>query len=172
MKKGIKHLIYDNYDMLDNDDEIKKGIVDNQDIPIEDITEEMIQEEKNFLYDLYYNDELGNLDIELDGRIIAIADLGLWDGRVSGYKIGENNLNEIMKMGNEDYITVYSDGFNIRKDSSHHDGTNHLLFRMVREDRNIENFTSMVYSGKPISKGILNYYTKSVEKNVRSIFGW
>lgn len=121
---------------------------------------------------IYYEDEVGNLSKILDGRIIAIADMGLWNGRVTGYKIGRNNLNEIMRMGNEDYVKIYSDGHNIRKDSTHHDGTNHILFREVRENRKIENFTELIFNGKPISNAVLNYYTKSINFYVSDIYGW
>ena len=170
----MEHLIYDNYAILtdDNDQELKESLSERRDIPIEDITEEMLQDERNDMTEMYFQDELDNLDQELEGRIIAIADLGLWTGRVSGYKIGGTNLNEVMKIDNHDYIKVYSDGFNIRKESSHHDGTNRMLFRMVRENRNIDHFTDMVYNGKTISKNVLNYYTKSIEKNIRNIYGW
>ena len=170
----MEHLIYDNYAILtdDNDKELKESLSERRDIPIEDITEEMLQDERNDMTEMYFQDELDNLDQELEGRIIAIADLGLWTGRVSGYKIGGTNLNEVMKIDNHDYIKVYSDGFNIRKESSHHDGTNRMLFRMVRENRNIDHFTDMVYNGKTISKNVLNYYTKSIEKNIRNIYGW
>jgi hypothetical protein len=171
----MKHSIYNNWDMLDGDEtekDLKEQIAERKEIEVEEVTEEDLSEEKSFLYDEYFNDELGNLDVELDGRIIAIADLGLWNGRVGGYKIGGTNLNEIMKMGNHDYIDIWSDGYNIRKSSSHHDGTNYILFRKVREDRDIDRFTDMIYNNKPISKSVLNYYTKSIEKDVRNIFGW
>jgi hypothetical protein len=171
----MEHLIYDNYDMLDDNDtenELKRNIAERREINIEEITDEDLCNEKNYLYEEYFNDEMDNLNVELDGRIIAIASLGLWNGRVSGYKIGGTNLNEIMIMGNEDYIKIWSDGYNIRKKSEHHDGTNKLLFRMIREDKNIDNLTNMIYDNKIISKNILNYYTKSIEKNVRNIYGW
>ena len=169
----MKHLIYDNFDMLEYDDEdLKTTIAEREEIESEEVTEDMLYSEKNDLYSDYFDDELDNLDIKLEGRIIAIASLGLWNGKKSGYKIGSNNLNEIMTMGNEDYIEVWSDGYNIHKKSAHHDGTNRLLFRMIREDRNIDNFTNKIYNNEPISKNVLNYYTKSIEKDVRQIFGW
>jgi len=169
----MKHLIYDNFDMLEHDDEdLKTTIAEREEIESEEVTEDMLYSEKNDLYSDYFDDELDNLDIKLEGRIIAIASLGLWNGKKSGYKIGSNNLNEIMTMGNEDYIEVWSDGYNIHKKSAHHDGTNRLLFRMIREDRNIDNFTNKIYNNEPISKNVLNYYTKSIEKDVRQIFGW
>ena len=168
----MEHIIFDNYDNIDTMENTKQQISEQRDIPIEDVTDNMVYDEWEEMESMWFNDELENLDQELEGRIIAIADLGLWDGRKSGYKIGGTNLNEVMSIGNHDYVKVYSDGFNIRKESSHHDGTNRMLFRMVRENRNIDHFTDMVYNGNPISKSVLNYYTKSIEKNIRNIYGW
>lgn len=34
----------------------------------------------------YLDDERMNLDIQLDKPILVIVDLGLWNGRYSGYK--------------------------------------------------------------------------------------
>jgi len=121
---------------------------------------------------LFFQDECMNLDKELDGRIIAIADLGLWNGRRSAYKVGGHNLNDIMDIGNHDYIRVYFDGYNIRKTSIHHDGTNHILFREVREDRNIDNLTNLLYNGDYIPKNMINNYTRSLGRYVKDIYGW
>lgn len=51
----------------------------------------------NFLYEVMYEnnasylyDERINLDIQLPREIIVIADLGLWNGRRSGYKVIES----------------------------------------------------------------------------------
>jgi len=168
----MKHIIYDNYEDFDTMDNTKQQIAEHQEIPIEEVTEQMVYDEWGEQLDFWFSDEQENLNKQLDGNIIAIADLGLWNGRFSGYKIIGDNLNEIMSFGNHDYIKIYSDGYNIRKESSHHDGTNHILFRMVRNDRNIDYFTDMIYNKKPITKNMLNYYTKSIEKNVRNIYGW
>ena len=37
--------------------------------------------------DIRFEDGKTNLDMELDGNIVIIADLGLWKGRRRGYKI-------------------------------------------------------------------------------------
>lgn len=63
-----------------------------------------------------YNDELLNLNVETEGDIIAIASMGLWNGKCSGYKIlDKNNLKEILYCGNKDFNHLYYDGFNVYK---------------------------------------------------------
>ena len=120
----------------------------------------------------YLDDERMNLDKKLDGRILVIADLGLWDGRHQGYKIIGNNVSHILSDRDAHYIEWYSDGYNIRAKAIHHDGTNLYLYREIREDRNIQNLLDEIYSGKEISRSKLNYYTKSIAKHVHKVYGW
>ena len=66
--------------------------------------------------DWTFDDEFNNLDIKTENDIIAIASMGLWNGRRSGYKLlNRRNLNEIMICGNEDYNHLYYDGFKNKK---------------------------------------------------------
>ncbi len=127
----------------------------------------------NETLDSYIDDEKVNLNIPLDGRIIAIADLGSWNGRRQGYRIlnGNGNVNKIFDVG-EDYNEYYDDGYNIKATCVHHDGTNFIEFREVREDRDIYNLLNDICNGKEISRKKLNYYTKSLHKYVADIYGW
>lgn len=115
----------------------------------------------------YLEDEHMNLNVETEGRIIAIADVGLWNGRRQGYKILGTNVNEIFLI-NEDYNEYYSDGHNIKATCIHHDGTNYIEYRVIREDRNIDN----LFDGNEITRKRLNYYTKSLLPYVRKVYGW
>ena len=63
---------------------------------VENITEEKITDEVYFQIDQHFDDEQSNLFKILDGRILCIADMGLWNGRRTGYKILGNNLNEVL----------------------------------------------------------------------------
>ena len=139
---------------------------------VEDITEDKIQQEVYEDIDLFFRDEIENLDKKLDGRVIAIADLGLWDGRRQGYKILGNNLNEVVSstMGCDEK-EVYCDAWNVRAVGYHHDGRNYVLYRELREDRNIDNFLEKIYNNETISSSTLNYYTKSLRPYVQKIYG-
>ena len=121
---------------------------------------------------VYLDDERANLDIETSGRIIAIADLGLWDGRHQGYHIyATRNIKAIFDL-HYDYTEWYSDGYNIRATDAHHDGVNRYEFREIREDRNIQNLLDAIYNGEKITRKKLNYYTKSLHKRVAAVYGW
>ena len=120
----------------------------------------------------YLEDEQMNLDKVVEGRILVIADLGLWYGRRSAYKIvGSGNIKDILGYTYE-YAEFYGDGYNIRGSEVHHDGTNHYLYRVIREDRNINNLLNDIYNGEEISRSKLNYYTKSLWKDVAEVYGW
>ena len=121
--------------------------------------------------DRYLDDERMNLDVATDGRILVIADLGLWNGRKQGYKILDSNAKNIFSIS-EDYNEYYSDGYNIRANCVHHDGTNHILYRVIREDRNLNNLLDAIYNGEEITRKKLNYYTKSLHPVIARVYGW
>lgn len=121
--------------------------------------------------DIFYQDELANLDKSLRGRVLCIADLGLWDGRHSSYRIMGNNLNNCLKAFQGDYCECYYDGKNIVATDAHHDGTNHYTFREIREDKNIDNLLSKIYNGTATSRDI-GTYTRSLAPYVCDIYGW
>ena len=138
----------------------------------EEITEEQVTQRVYDDIDLFFDDEQSNLFKILDGRILCIADMGLWNGRRTGYKILGNNLNEILTTGiGCDEKEIYCDAYNVYAQGYHHDGRNHVEFREIREDRNIENLLDKIFSNQPISRREINYYTKSLKPYIKEIFG-
>lgn len=119
----------------------------------------------------YLDDEIANLNKRLDDYIIVIADLGLWNGRKTAYKISRANLNAIFNAA-DDYTEFYGDGREIRATGYHHDGTNYYLFRQLRPGRDPEKLLDDIYNGREISPQKLNYYTRSIYKDVATVYGW
>ena len=166
----------------------KRIIFDNWDVSIDDYAEyfEELQQDENRQFtetekwDLFYEeletnyeDEKSNLDVYLDNNIVAIADLGLWNGRRSGYNILNNNLNSILNGFNCDYMQVYQDRHNVRSKCIHHDGTNYILFRMLRPGLSfsqIDNFQEKLCTGT-LSARDLRRYTVSLNKFIDNIYG-
>ena len=152
-----------NLDVKDWRDDYKEWLeingIDNNDPEDEDdIYDWMVETNAEYLMD-----EQLNLDEETDGRILVIADLGLWDGRKQGYKIlPYKNIKYILDY-RYDYAEFYGDGYNIRGTEVHHDGTNHYLYRIIREDRNINNLLDAIYNGEEI--GMTNYPFKDEQRN-------
>ena len=119
----------------------------------------------------YLDDEYCNLDRQLENNIIVIADLGLWNGRKTACKISRANLNAIFNAV-DDYTEFYGDGREIRATGHHHDGTNYYLFRQLRPGRDPEKLLDDIYNGREISPQKLNYYTRSIYKDVATVYGW
>lgn len=144
----------------------------DEDLTEEDITEDDINEEIWGDIDLNYDAEIMNLNKQLSGRIVAIADLGLWNGRVAGYQVLGNNLNEVVSFSMScDEREVYCDAYNVKAVGYHHDGRNYVLYRELREDRDVDRFLDKIYSGEEISTSTLNYYTKSLRPYIKEIYG-
>lgn len=120
---------------------------------------------------LYLDDERVNLNKRINGDIIAIADVGRWNGRFSGYIILDNNINSIFNI-QDDLTEFYGDGRDIRATGVHHDGRNYYLFRAARPGRDIDKLLTAIYNGEYISPQKLNYYTRSIYDDVAAVYGW
>ena len=135
--------------------------------------EGVCDEDVSAIIEDYEFDDVSNLKFAptLDGRIICIANLGLWSGRKSGYKILSNNLDSMVYDIDTTIFKLEYDGYNIVGTDIHHDGRNYYTFRELREDRNIDKFLDIILEGEPTNSQ-LNYYTKSLRKPIKEIYGW
>lgn len=160
-----KHIIWSNMNM--DYDDWKADL--ESDYP--ECTEEQRHDLMYTINHEYLEDERENLNQFVDGRILVIADLGLWNGRRQGYKILSNNIKDILYT-DSDCVEWYSNDKDIRATMVHHDGTNFLTYRVIKEDRNIDHLLDAIYNGKSISRQKLGYYTKSLYPYVAKIYGW
>lgn len=157
-----KHLIYTNDYSYYKDIAIESLQEDNT-----ELTQENIYNESYFLMDVYLQDEKCNLDYNVD--IIAIADIGLWNGRVKGYKLLKN-LNQIFDVA-EDYNEYYVEGVTLKADCIHHDGVNHINFYVINLNKNgVQDFLDDIYYQREISKSRFYKYCKSAGKLVKQIY--
>lgn len=105
-----------------------------------------------------------NFDIKLDNNIVIVADLGLWNGRQHAYKVIGSNLKNTLQsqINSMSEIEFYTDGYNYCADEYHHDGTNHYVYRVLKDG---------VSADKLTDKNVMKY-TKSLKKTVNNIHGW
>ncbi len=165
----MKKLIYSteiDQDALD----AAKEILQEQRLPV---TEQAIW---NFAAEdnaIWNQAEKANLKKKLDGRIILIADIGLWNGRKSGYKIIGNNVADILSSLSEGEVEFYADTKDrqVKAVQTHHDGTNYITFRQIKPDVNIDNLTDKIYNGTATSRDI-SRYTTSLYPHVAAVYGW
>lgn len=116
------------------------------------------------------SDERMNLDRQIDGVVMAFADLGFWNGRRQGYKILGHNVNGIFNVS-EDDNEWYGDGFNIRGSLSHHDGTHYVLYRVVKDMDEAERIGEMIYN-REIDEAGFRKKTRSLYPYVAEVYGW
>lgn len=187
--------IYDNYynedsynlaieNILDNVflTEESITITDNYGITVEvnreqyrqTITEQAIWEELNTMNSIELDDTrsmLSYCDTNRNG-IIAIADIGMWNGRRQGYK-EYNHLQDIL-YSNDDSIKLYlNSNYDLIKSTSHHDGNNRILYRYWKDnitDTQKENFLAKIYQGK-VTKKDISRYTRKIGMEIASYYG-
>lgn len=116
-----------------------------------------------FLDDIRYN-----LDVILDRDIIAIADLGLWNGRKQGYKIMGNNIKNCLYT-DCDFAKWYTDGKDFKAEFHHHDGTNYIRYRVVKKGVNITKLLNKLYNNEATEEDIKKY-TSSLKNTINKIY--
>ena len=142
-----------------------------------DLTE---TERMELMYELngdYLDDERSNLDIQLSRPILVVGDLGLWHGRRMGYKeILSGNIRDCLYSERDmDYSTWYVDkNGDFRCDATHHDGTNHYLYRVFKDgvtDTQIENLQDKIYNGKA-TRADITRVTKRLGDDIAGVYGF
>lgn len=133
-----------------------------------------------FMYEVnssYLDDERMNLNIEVSRPIIAIADLGLWNGRFSGYKeLNSCNIKDCLNgFDSCEYHEWYvDDQGDLRCTAVHHDGRNYILYRAYRDDvtdEQIEELLEKIYDGKATQEDI-DSVTCRLGNKIAEVYGW
>ena len=197
--KKTEYTIYDNYDVMseENMKEARENLVENMfrdsdedgTITVMDnygeevkltreeygksLADEKIYEECRFMNETWREDEKAELKNVSEGEVLAIADLGGWNGRGPGYmELG--SLEEAV-CSSCDYERLYVDSNgDLRKDESHHDGSNSILYRYWKEgltERQKENFLNKICHGECTQKDITRY-TRKAGVGIADVFGW
>ena len=138
----------------------------------EPVTDEEVMQEVYNREEMWYGDEELNLNKKLNGRVIAIADVGRWDGRYSGYKILGDNLNEILWGMECDDLRVYTDAHTVRAVGYHHDGRHYVEYRELKEDTRFDNLLSKLYNQEEVSRKDIYRYTKSLRPYIKQVYGF
>ena len=136
---------------------------------------EWSEEQKSVAYydnlNMWLDDEKMNLDKELDGVIIASADLGFWNGRRYGAKKFGTNLKNILDYCGCDYAKFYCDSHNVKGELIHHDGTHYLEYSLAPNNEVAEKILNLAAEGA-LTEEYVRRHTKSLRKYVADIFGW
>lgn len=131
---------------------------------------------------IWLDDERRNLDIDIDTEIICIADIGLWDGRRSGYRLqGISNIGQCLCLSNsceEGMFYVDPKTKDLCCTESHHDGTNFLRFRAFRKgisESKRESLFDAILNGKrdpDTMEMLIESTTKALGPTIAKAYGW
>lgn len=151
---------------------------------IKDLRENYPDENREQLYermckinDEYFNDERMNLNCHVGEDIIAIADLGRWNGRFRGYKeLNSDNLRDCLEVLKDcEYNEWYVDREGeFRSTQSHHDGTHYICYRMWKQeatDEQREELLESLYNGRATQEDI-DRLTEKLGKTIGEVYGW
>ena len=132
---------------------------------IDDYDERTWADNINFEAD-YSNLENILSDIKVSDNIIVIADLGLWDGRRTAYKILDKDATSIISGINYyEYPEIeINENNELYATDVHHDGTNYYRFRIWRSgvsEKVKERFLDSIYYGE-VSEDEIVKYTKAL----------
>lgn len=133
--------------------------------------EEITPEYYAFCCETNLSDERCNLDVEVDGYIVCFASLGLWNGRRNGAKLVGTNVKKILYDNNCDLITWYCDVHNVRCDASHHDGSNHYLYRVADTKEKAERLIHKI-AFEDMSEEEFRKRTKSLRPYIANVYGF
>ena len=132
--------------------------------------EEITPEYYGFCCETNLDDERANLNVEVDGYIVAFASLGLWNGRVQGTKIIGTNVSQILST-KDDYATWFCDPYNVKCETIHHDGRNNILYRVADSMEKAKKLAKKIYDGNITEEGFRRA-TKSLRPYVAKVYGW
>lgn len=148
-------------------------LADNPDMSEDEMYNAMIE-----LNGVYLDDARANLSgITFNQPILAIADLGLWDGRYPGYMlIPSGKVSDCLYAErNTDSAAFYVDAkgeFCSRQ--HHHDGTNYVRYRGVRPfvtEAMLDSLCRDIAMGKNVSQRLARY-TFRLGDLIGDVYGW
>ena len=171
MKNNVKHIIWSSWI---NEDDWRDDIKEECELNGVEYDEDDLYYMAYELNSHYLEDERMNLDIDIPNGIIAIADLGLWFGRRTGYKEIGYNIADCLYYDTDD-AEFWVDSHSVFHASMfHHDGTNFVVFKAWKDgvtDEQKENMMDALYCGK-CTERMLRRYTRNIGGDIAKVYGW
>lgn len=161
--RTVDELLEDNFGTYEN---MRFEMDFDEDYSEEDM-DDFLYREMNYQHD----DLLVNMNVRTEGEIIVFADLGLWDGRRTGYKLGGHNIADQFYSDN-DYSKWYIDRYDLKYTGVHHDGRNYYKYREIKPDLSevqYENLMAKLDEG--LSSQDMTRYTRSLRPYFKEVYG-
>ena len=171
MKNNVKHLIWSSWI---NEDDWRDDIKEECELNGVEYDEDGLYYMAYELNSHYLEDERMNLDIDIPNGIIAIADLGLWFGRRTGYKEIGNNIADCLYYDTDD-AEFWVDSHGVFHAAMYdHDGTSYVVYKAWKDgvtEEQKENVWSALYFGKCTNR-MLRRYTRNIGGDIAKVYGW
>lgn len=125
--------------------------------------------------DRWFEDEKSNLP-KTPLFIVAIADLGLWNGRKTAYaEYKDCSISDLMEhlygRSIED-VDFYVEGNELKATQYHHDGKNQITYREVTNINGWQRVKEKLYNQEKVTKEEIQRCTKSLKPYVAKVYGW
>lgn len=186
-KTATKHIIWSSEINLDDwkdyiEDELMREYEEEGLIEAGTSVDDFIKSHENEVYEKvtalnndYLGDERINLNVQTKGKLMVIADLGLWDGHHSGFKyIKTDNIADCLSSSCDSAEWYVDENGDLRCTASHHDGTNHYRYREVKPDLGddeVDRFEEKLYYGKATESDI-EACTIPIGTYIAKVYGW
>ena len=164
-----KYMIYSDIEFLEHEAYFREQYPHMEYEEIRDMTSEHLAQDFNSLQTEF--------DKPVAHSIIAIADVGRWNGRFMGYnEIESGNLKDCFQTGRDIDVAewfVDKQG-DLRSEQHHHDGRHYVLYRGIKGENayeDIEHFKHLIYTGKATAHDI-GRYTERIGDVIAKHYGW
>lgn len=176
LKKSGKHIIYTSE--IDIDAVLKDlqtlSEEERQEMGVDLSDKESVHQYALDCNNTWFSDEKLNLPKD-KLNIVAIASLGLWNGRRAAYAEYTCSISELMDKlwarSIED-VEFYVEGNDLQADLHHHDGTNHITYREVTNMKGWKRVAQKLYNNELVTREELTACTKSLRPRVNAVYGW
>ena len=174
-----EYIVWDSDIWMDNLEDWKESYIETCEaneieIDIENITENDIFDYAQEMNNNYLDDERANLNIEIPNGIFAIADIGLWNGRVTGYKEIGNNISDCL-YSDTDCAKWYVDNHGVfHARFADHDGSTFAVYKAWKDnvtEEQKEHLLDNIYNGI-CTKRMLRRYTNNIGGKIANVYGW
>ena len=164
-----KHMIYSDIDISEQERYIREEYPDLSDTEVTDYAHADLAQD--------FDDLRSEFDKPVAHGIIAIADIGRWNGRFPGYQdIPSGNLKDCFATGRDIYSAEWyvDQNGDLRSEQRHHDGRHFVLYRGIRgenSEADVEDFKYKILSGTVTTEDI-DRYTERLGEEIAKVYGW
>lgn len=175
MKRTEKHMIWKSW--IDTEDlpawieSIKDCRPDCADASADDLERIALRENAYYLED----ERLAISRISYPAGIIAIADVGLRNGRRAGYKIiASGSAADCLHYTTDDAEFYVSARGDLESVQYHHDDRNYVMYRAIRpecSEKQIDNFIDKILAGRATRRDVCRY-TAAIGPDIAAVYGF